>query len=129
MEYSRPAKKGRVIFGSLVPYGQVWRTGANEATEITFNRDVVFGVQPVEAGRYAVFTIPQSDKWTVILNRDLGQWGAFTYDDTKDVLRTQVPVQAKSTVTELFTIGLNEATGGADLVLEWDQSRVIVPIR
>ena len=86
--YSRPQKNGRLIFGELVEYGKVWRLGANEATEIEFFRSVKIGDKKVEKGRYTLYAIPTEDNWTIILNKDNDTWGAFKYDEQKDVLRT-----------------------------------------
>ena len=128
VSYSRPYKKNRDIFGTLVPFGQVWRTGANEATEITFSKDVVFGGKPVAAGTYALFTIPEKDKWTIILNSVLGQWGHFTYDATKDVIRTQVTPVAADAVAEQFLIQFIKSGNGANLEMLWDKTKVAVPV-
>lgn len=128
--YSRPSKKGRVIFGELEPYGKVWRTGANEATEITFSRPVQFGGKPLQAGTYTLFTIPQKDTWTVILNSTLEQWGAFTYDETKDVLRVQAKADSTAEVTEVFTIDFPQpASNTVHMRLMWDHTKVEVPIQ
>ncbi len=126
--YSRPKKNGRQIFGNLVPYGKVWRTGANEATEITFYEDVNFGGKSVDAGTYSLFTIPNKDKWTVILNNDLNQWGAYQYDSSKDVAR--VEVDAKSTVApvETFSITNKKVDMGQHLLLGWDDTYIEVPV-
>src|SRR5579871_7074782 len=104
--YGRPYKKGREIFGKLEPYGKVYRCGADEATQITFNKDVTFGGKPVKAGTYTLCAIPNADKWTVILNSKLGQWGAFSYDKYKDqdVVHVDVPVKNLSTPVEQLTI-------------------------
>jgi hypothetical protein len=126
--YGSPRVRGREIFGGLVPYGEVWRTGANEATEITFSQDVTFGGQAVDAGTYAVFTIPGADEWTVILNRTLGQWGAYAYDADADLVRIQVPATSQASRHEAFTMRFDEADHGADLVMLWDRTRVAVPI-
>src|SRR5271167_2889262 len=93
--YGQPSKRARVIFGGLVPYGEVWRTGANEATEITFSKNVIIDKKEIKAGTYTLFTIPNKDKWTIILNSQLKQWGAFGYEKIKadDVLHTDVPVR------------------------------------
>lgn len=124
--YSQPQKRGREIFGKLVPFGEVWRTGANEATEITITQDVAFNGALVKAGTYALFTIPEQEKWTIILNRDLGQWGAYNYNQKKDVLRFEVP--AKSTpdnvVIEPFTIRIDQKTDTAEIFLLWDKTQV-----
>jgi hypothetical protein len=126
--YSRPSKRGREIFGKLVPYGEVWRTGANGATEIVFSKDVNFGGKAVKAGRYALFTIPTKDKWTVILSSKLGQWGAFSYNAKDDVVRVEATPAAQKDVTEMFIIKLDKADKGASLVMMWDQTSVTVPV-
>jgi hypothetical protein len=127
--YGQPLKKGRVIFGELEPYGKVWRTGANESTEITFTSDVTFGGTRVSAGTYSLFTIPNKDSWTIILNRGLGQSGAFQYDESKDVVRFDVPAKKSEKMYEAFTISFTEAEGGTDLHLIWDLVHVTAPIR
>jgi hypothetical protein len=97
VKYSSPAVKGRKIWGELVPYGQVWRTGANEATTITFSKDVTVEGQKLKAGTYALFTIPGDKEWTIVFNKTAKQWGAFKYDQGQDALRVKVkPVAAKS---------------------------------
>jgi hypothetical protein len=125
--YGRPYKKGREIFGSLVPYDQVWRTGADEATQITFKKDGNFGGKPVKAGTYALFTIPGKTEWTIILNGKLGQWGAFSYDKVKDqdVLKVTVPVNKTLAPAEQFTIVLPPGK----LMMMWDQTSVSVPVK
>lgn len=128
--YGQPYKRDRQIFGSLVPYNEVWRTGANEATELTTTRDIRFGGKQLEAGTYALFTIPRKDdNWTVILNDELGQWGAFEYDDAHDVMRVEAHSMTKEKVTEAFTIEFTEIENdSANIVLQWDQTVVKVPI-
>ena len=130
VDYCQPAKKGREIFGGLVPFGEVWRTGANEATEIEWDRDVVFGGEAVAKGRYALFTIPGPTEWTVILNSELGQWGAFDHDAARDVVRVTVPVRNVDQMIELFTIHFDGpgAEGEVALTLSWDDAEVAVPI-
>jgi hypothetical protein len=125
--YGRPYKKGRVIFGDLIKYGEVWRTGADEATEITFDKDVVFGDRPVKAGTYTLFTIPKPNEWTLILNSQLKQWGAYDYEKykNKDVVRLTVPVKPTDSVVEQHTIRF---TPDNKMIIEWDQSRVEVPV-
>src|SRR2546421_2697491 len=100
--YGRPYKKGREIFGGLEKYGRVWRTGADEATEISFAKDGTVGGKPVKAGTYTLFTIPGKDEWTIILNSQLGQMGAFSYDKykNKDVLQVNVPVKKLDSFVE-----------------------------
>src|SRR6202000_267888 len=101
--YGRPSKKGREIFGSLVPYGKVYRCGDDEATTFTLNRDATFGGKPVKAGTYALFAIPNADKWTVILNSQPKQWGLdHDKNKDKDVLSVDVPVMPLGTPMEQF---------------------------
>src|SRR5688572_17670634 len=102
--YSQPQKKGREIFGKLVPYGQVWRTGANEATEITLTRDILVNNQPLRAGTYSIFTIPEQDKWTIIFNSDVGLWGSYNYNSALDVLKIEAPVSLTNEALEAFTM-------------------------
>jgi len=125
--YGQPSKRGRVIFGGLEPYGKVWRTGANEATEITFKKDVVFGGQPVKAGTYTLFTIPNENEWTVILNPELKQWGAYGYDKIKDkdLPHVKAPAKKLDQPVEKLTLRFDEKN---NLVIEWDQTHVEVPI-
>ncbi|RZL30173.1 MAG: DUF2911 domain-containing protein, partial [Pedobacter sp.] len=88
--YSRPAKKGREVFGVLEQFDKVWRLGANENTEITFYKAVTIGTKKIKAGTYSLFAIPSKDKWTIIVNKQINKWGAFSYDQSKDVVRTDV---------------------------------------
>jgi hypothetical protein len=126
VRYGRPYKKGRDIFGALVPYGKVYRCGADSATTITFDKDVNFGGKPVKAGTYTLFVIPTEQSWTVILNSQLGQWGAFDYEKykDKDVLHVDVPVKKLPNTVEQLTISLPPS----QLVIEWDNVQVSVPI-
>jgi hypothetical protein len=126
--YGSPRMRGREVFGGLVPFGEIWRTGANEATEITFAQPVTFGGQPVDAGSYSLFTIPGESEWTIVLNRGLGQWGAYAYDEGDDLLRLTVPSSNSNSRYEAFTVRFEETEAGSDLVLLWDRTRVSVPI-
>jgi hypothetical protein len=126
--YSRPQKKDRRIFGGLVPYNEVWRTGANEATEITFTHDGTFGGKAVKAGRYSLFTIPGPKSWTIILNSALDVWGSFTYDKSKDVLRVEAPVGKTKSEIEAFTIFFTGKPPSGNLVFAWDNVWVEVPV-
>ncbi len=125
--YGQPSKRGRVIFGGLVPYDSVWRTGANEATEITFKRDGSFGGKKIKAGTYTLFTIPSGKEWEVILNKQLGQWGAYEYEKyrRKNVLRTTVPVYELPDELEKFTITVKKDT----VTFEWDRTGIAVPYK
>jgi hypothetical protein len=127
--YCQPRKRGRTIFGGLVPYGEVWRTGANEATEITFTKDVFINSTLLAAGTYSIFTIPEKDLWTVIFNKELGLWGSYNYNDKLDVLRINVPAQATNAVTESFTIQFEQRNNMAELLLIWDKTRISIPIQ
>lgn len=127
--YSQPHKNGRDIFGKLVPFGEVWRTGANEATEITITRDILINGQELKAGTYSIFTIPNEKAWTIIFNADLGLWGAYNYNAKKDVLRIEVPVTVTKDVAEAFTIGIDAKNDRADVFLHWDKTKVIIPVK
>ncbi len=129
VKYCQPAKKGREIFGKLVPYKQVWRTGANEATEITFSQDVKWGDKPVKAGTYTLFTIPDETQWTAILNKVTGQWGAYNYKPAENVAETSVKSETLPAAEEKLSLSFAPAEGGADLVIAWDKTKVVVPIR
>ncbi|SOD97312.1 DUF2911 domain-containing protein [Spirosoma fluviale] len=129
--YGQPSKKGRVIFGadgsnSLEKYGKVWRTGANDATEVTFKSDVMFGGKMVKAGTYTLFTIPGEKEWSVILNSTLGQWGAYDYDKIKgtDVAMIKVPVSMNKTPIEKLTI----TPANSSISIAWDNMTIAVPV-
>jgi hypothetical protein len=126
--YSRPGVKGRTIFGGIVPYGQVWRTGANQATKITFNTPVKFNGTEIPAGTYGLFTIPGEDEWTIILNTNSAQWGAYQYNEKADVTRFQArPFMLTDTTLETFTIEFNQIRDESALLnLVWDKT--VVPI-
>ena len=126
--YGRPHKRGRNIFGDLLPYGEVWRTGANEATEITITGTVKIGGQQIKPGTYTLFSIPNKDNWTIILNSELGQWGAYNYNSKMDVVRFEAPVSATEEVYEPFTIEFQQKAQSAELVMMWDQTKVTIPI-
>jgi hypothetical protein len=126
--YSRPMKKGREVFGGIVSYDKVWRTGANEATEITFYQDVTFGGEPIEAGTYTLFTKPGETSWGIMLNSELDQWGAYKMDMEKTVLTTSATPTETQTVIEPFTITFRKVDGGAHLIMAWDKTMVEVPI-
>ncbi len=128
--YCQPHKRGREVFGELVPYGKVWRTGANEATEITATDDVLIQEDTLKAGTYSIFTIPAKDEWTVIFNSELGQWGAYNYRKKSDILRVKVPAQqVKDVIWEPFTISFAQRNDEANLQMMWDQTMVSIPIR
>jgi hypothetical protein len=128
VDYCQPYKKGRPIFGGLVPYGKVWRTGANEATVIEFEQNVNVAGKALSAGHYSLWTIPTQNGWTAIFNREVGQWGT-NYNEAEDVLRVPITSQKHSPMTEQFTINFVPQVGGADMFLIWDETEAIVPIR
>lgn len=126
--YSRPQKDGRAIFGGLVEYNKVWRLGANEATEIEFYRDVKIKDKKLAKGRYTLYAVPTATQWTIIFNKDTDIWGAFKYDEKKDVLRVDVPVQKNTTTTEAFSIQFSKSAIGADMMVAWDDVMVTLPV-
>lgn len=132
--YSRPSVRGRLIFGSkeqdaLQPFGVYWRLGANESTEITFNRAVQFNGQTVDAGTYRIYAIPGPEAFEIILNSELGEWGAFEPDHTLDILKTSVSVEKITPPVEQFTSSLVPADSGIDVVFEWSDTKFAIPVR
>ncbi|MBZ9629283.1 DUF2911 domain-containing protein [Salegentibacter sp. LM13S] len=127
--YSRPQTRDREIFGKLVPYGEVWRTGANEATEITFYKDMEIGGEVVKAGTYSLYTIPDEKEWTVILNQSTHTWGAYEYTDEEDYVRITVPVRNSSKKIENFSMAIEqkEDEAGANLLMGWADKYIKVP--
>ena len=126
--YGRPQKNDREIFGSLVPYDKIWRTGANECTEITFFQDVMVGDQEIKAGTYALFSIPGKEKWTIVLNKGTDQWGSYGYDAEEDVARVEAAVEKTPEVVDAFSITFMDADQGAKMILAWDQTMVAIPV-
>ncbi|MEM9000450.1 MAG: DUF2911 domain-containing protein [Bacteroidota bacterium] len=125
--YSRPQLKGRDL-SDLAPTGKVWRTGANEASEITFYQDATLGGTMVKAGTYALFTIPGDSEWTLIINKNLNQWGAYSYDKSADVARISAKVSTDSESLEAFSIAFKEEGSNAEMVMGWGTTRVSVPV-
>jgi hypothetical protein len=126
--YSRPQKNGRVIFGDLLEYGKVWRLGANEATEIEFYQNVKINSTKIKKGRYTMYCIPYADKWTIIVNKETDTWGSFKYDTKKDLLRMDVLVQKQTEINESFAMVFEKASTGANLIVAWDNVKVVLPI-
>ncbi len=127
--YARPGVKGRKVFGELVPYGEVWRTGANNATKITFSTPVKVGGTDVPAGSYALFTIPTPTDWTIILNKVTGQWGSYSYDEKNDQMRVKVKPVTLAEPVETFEIGWGDIKDStATLNLTWEKTRVPVKV-
>ena len=125
--YSRPMKRGRVLFGETVPWGEVWRTGANEATHFHTDKDLLIGGATVPAGTYTLWTIPRPEGWTLIINKQTGQWGTI-YDPAQDLVRVEMHDEAPATREEQFTISLEPKEPGAVLRLRWDDREAWVPI-
>ena len=129
LNYSRPNVKGRKIFGGMLPYGEVWRTGANSATVITFSDDVKLEGQNVPAGAYALFTIPGEKEWTVILNKNTQQWGSYSYKPEENFLQVKVKPVKLSPKAETFTIELADVLpSSCKLLIKWDDVSVPVAI-
>ncbi|SHM84960.1 Protein of unknown function [Cyclobacterium lianum] len=134
VDYSQPSKKGRLIFGeesagALQPYGKYWRLGANAPTEITFNQDVTFGGQAVNAGTYRLYAIPGPETFEVRLNSDTGAFfGASEPDAALDVLSVKAPVQQTNSTVETFTIDIRAADNAARITFSWDNVRFSVPV-
>lgn len=127
--YSRPAKKGRKVFGKLLKFGEAWRVGANESTEILFINDVSFGGKKIKAGRYSIIIIPNEEEWTLKLNTELDGWGNYGYDASKDIASLSVPVTKGSKVIENLSIALYEAsTNTVHLKIGWDTTIAEFPI-
>ncbi len=126
--YSRPQKNNREVIGKLVPFGKVWRAGANEATEIKFYKDVVLAGKNVKAGTYSLFTIAGEKEWTIILNSDLDYWGAYSYKDQNDVVRVTAPSGNLNTTVENFTIQFDKGDAKQGVMkLVWENTVVEVP--
>lgn len=126
--YSRPKKEGRPIFGGLVEYGKLWRLGANEATEIEFYKPVTIGGKKIPKGRYTLYAIVNQKSWTYILNKDTDTWGSFKYDQSKDVVRVETPVQTISTPLESLAMTFEKTNGGFALVVAWEGIKTALPI-
>ena len=129
--YSRPNKKDREVFGKLIPYGKMWRVGANEATEIKFFNDVTIQGKKVKAGTYSFYAIPNETEWTIILNTDLDQWGEYSYKEAMDVARLKVPVKKGEEVVENLTIQFKQANdklNEAVMMIAWDKTMAELPI-
>jgi hypothetical protein len=123
--YSRPQKDGRELFGKTIKYGEIWRLGANEATEIEFFTNVTLQGKKIPKGRYTLYCIPQPEQWTLIVNKDLNSWGAFSYQQTNDLLRVVLPVKkGVQPALEFFTMFFNDNN---HLIIAWDDVRVEVP--
>ena len=127
--YSRPAKKGRVVFGELLKFGQPWRVGANESTEILFMNDVIFGGKDIKAGRYSIIIIPTATEWVLKLNSELDGWGNYSYNPSADIASVSVPVTKSEKEIENLSIVLYEASAKTvHLKIGWDTTVAEFPI-
>ncbi len=130
--YSRPSLKGRSVFGTgslLAPFGEVWRTGANGATKLTFSDPITIGDKTIPAGSYGLFTIPGKTEWTIIINTNSKGWGSFDYKQAEDIVRFKVAPQATGSSTETFTISIDNITAQtATIGLNWGKTKVNIPI-
>ncbi len=130
VRYSRPCKKGRVIFGDLVPYEKIWRTGANKCTRIQFSNDVMFMEKPVPAGEYSLFTIPSEQEWTIILNKETELWGTSKYDSLQDVLRVKMPPMPTPEEVECFTFSFDHLMEEVGILsFKWDHLNFPIMIK
>lgn len=127
--YSRPEKNGRDIFGGLVPYGEVWRTGANEATELTIYTPLMLGNSLLKPGTYTLYSIPDNDQWTVIINSETNVWGAFNYQKEKDVARILVPCQQAVAPIETLSMIFKTDNKGTILLIGWDDHYIEIPFK
>jgi len=129
IEYGRPSVRGRKIMGELVPFGEVWRTGANEATSFSTDADITIGGTNIPAGKYTLYTLLSAAGWKLIVNKQTGQWGTI-YDQTQDLARIDMKKSETKAPVEQFTISFKTTRpGSADLVLEWENTRVSVAVK
>jgi hypothetical protein len=127
-DYSSPRMKGRKIYGDLVPFGEVWRTGANEATTFVPSADVMVGGKAVPAGSYTIFTVPGADKWTLIVNKKTGEWGIPYKYESSELVRVDMSVAKLPAPVENFTIAYGKSVGGCTLQIDWETTRASVNI-
>jgi hypothetical protein len=127
--YSSPRMKGRKIYGDLVPFGKVWRAGANEATTFVTSSDLLVGGTPVPAGKYTIFTVPGADKWTLIINRKTGEWGIPYIYESSELARIGMTVSKLPSPLEDFTIAYDKSPVGCSLRMDWEAARASVNIR
>ena len=128
IDYSSPRKKGRNVFPDVVKYGEVWRTGANEATTFVTTGDVMVGSTHVPAGSYTLFTLPGKDKWTLIISKKTGEWGTAYPGETEDLARVEMKAGTASTPVENFTLSFEKAGNGCNLKLAWDTTTAWVSV-
>jgi hypothetical protein len=128
VDYSSPRVKGRKIFGGLVPYGEVWRTGANEATTFVTNTNLTVEGKDVPAGNYTIFTLPEQDKWTLIINKHTGEWGIPYKYESEELARVPMQVSRASSPVENFTINFEQGGGTCTLEISWENTQASVKV-
>lgn len=126
--YGRPLKNGRIIFGGIIKYNEMWRLGANEATELETFKSVKIGGKVLPKGRYTVYCLPAENKWTIIINKDNFCWGNYTYDSKKDLIRTDIDIEKNTEPAEAFTMYFDDTKNGANLIFLWDDIKTTLPI-
>jgi hypothetical protein len=126
--YSRPLKNGRTIFGGIIQYNEMWRLGANEATEIEFFKSVKIAGKVLPKGRYTLYCLPTEKKWTIVFNKDNYCWGNFSYDNKKDIAKIDIDVEKNSESIEAFTIYFEDVKNGANMIVLWDDIKTSLPI-
>jgi hypothetical protein len=128
VDYSSPRMKGRKVFEGLVPYGEVWRTGANEATTFATTANLTVGGKDIPAGSYTIFTIPNQDKWTLIINKKTGEWGIPYQYEADELARVDMQVSKTASPVENFTISFHEMGNGCHMYLDWENTRATVEL-
>lgn len=128
VDYSSPRAKGRKIYGGLVPYGEVWRTGANDATSFVTDADVTIGGKDVPAGKYTMFTVPNADNWKLIINKKTGEWGIPYKYESDELTRADMSVSKTAAPVENFTISFHEMGTGCHMYLDWENTRSTIEI-
>ncbi|MCC5920388.1 MAG: DUF2911 domain-containing protein [Cyclobacteriaceae bacterium] len=126
--YSRPHLRGRSLFGDIIEYGSVWRTGANEATELTTATTIKLAENELAPGTYSIFSIPNKEEWTIIVNREVGLWGVYKYQESEDVFRINIPRKSTKKTYEAFTIEFEEESDELFLSLKWDIHQINIPV-
>ncbi len=124
--YSRPQKKEREVFGSLVPYGKIWRVGANQSTELNLYQDIIIEGKKLKAGNYTMYTIPNKNSWKIIFNSNLFTWGTYDYDSSKNILEFEVPIKHSEKTIEAFGIAFSGKNNSGKLLLAWDNIEVYI---
>lgn len=129
LEYGQPNKQGREVFGELIPFDKVWRTGANASTKISFDREIKLAQHKIPSGTYGLYTIPGKNQWSIIIHKNSKLWGSGGYDQSNDLVRFKVPVTHLKDTLETFSIHFeNFHTNGGDLVISWENTKVKIPL-